>query len=52
MRTISGLLPVIPNLACAYDDLIILEENVSTQLGIDSVRRFGRRWQLDLQFHF
>ncbi len=34
------------------DDLIILEENVNTQLGIDSVRRFGRRWQLNLQFHF
>jgi hypothetical protein len=34
------------------DDLRIMEENVSTQLGIDSERRFGRRWQLSLQFHF
>ena len=34
------------------DDLIILEENVSTRLAIDSERQFGRRWQLSLQFHF
>ena len=34
------------------DDLIILEENINTQLGIDSVRQFGRRWQLNLQLHF
>ena len=34
------------------DDLRILEENETTTLGVDSVRSFGRRWQLSLQFHF
>jgi outer membrane receptor protein involved in Fe transport len=34
------------------DDLRVLSENQSFQIGVDSVRAFGRRWQLSVEITF
>ena len=34
------------------DDLRILQENVNEGIGASTVRRFGRRWQVNFQIHF
>jgi hypothetical protein len=49
---VAGLLSLEVENLLGTDNIRILEENESRTLGVDSKRRFGRRWQLGMQFHF